>query len=379
MDTELFESLLYQAESESLDFKVAQYPFVRASEDEKGELLKDILAFTNSWRQSDAHILVGVEEVHGGRSIPRGVNSHLLNRHLQQFVTSKTNHVVRLAYSVFKYESVEIGVLTIPQQDRPVYLLENYGKLRANVVYIRHGDTTAEATPDEIARMGAVATARSGQPVLEFEFSDPETRERFGSKADLVSKSLEFPRSTSIPLYGEANETPWGISIGSMDPMRNRDYYRELAAYLRDSTYLCSIGIALNNPSTNVAEDAIVTLTANANGFSMLHPNDVPHRPTTMLFLGGRPRAPLQAQRVEVSKFGSRFQVRALIGNVQPGTTGWAIEPFLVGSRESMTIPVEVEISANNLRIPIRSTAEIQIESTVSKMRVAELLAYADE
>ena len=41
----LFESLLHEEESSSLDFKRDQYPFVGASDDDKSELLKDILAF----------------------------------------------------------------------------------------------------------------------------------------------------------------------------------------------------------------------------------------------------------------------------------------------------------------------------------------------
>src|SRR6202035_5284177 len=73
VDLQLLESLLYQEESEALDFKVQQYPFSGANDDEKSELLKDILAFANAWRQTDAHILIGVQEVRGGRSIVHGI------------------------------------------------------------------------------------------------------------------------------------------------------------------------------------------------------------------------------------------------------------------------------------------------------------------
>jgi predicted HTH transcriptional regulator len=75
MNAELFESLLYQSESEVLDFKVDQYPFEAATDVQKSELLKDILAFANAWRRSDAYILIGVEEVRGGRSIVRGMSN----------------------------------------------------------------------------------------------------------------------------------------------------------------------------------------------------------------------------------------------------------------------------------------------------------------
>ena len=66
MDSELLEQLLNQPESQFLDFKEAQYPFARAGDVEKSELLKDVLAFANSWRHTPAYLLIGVREVKGG-------------------------------------------------------------------------------------------------------------------------------------------------------------------------------------------------------------------------------------------------------------------------------------------------------------------------
>jgi hypothetical protein len=73
MDDALLESLLYQEESATLDFKLEQYPFVKATAEQKSEILEDILAFANAWRQTDAYILIGVKEVRGGPSIVAGI------------------------------------------------------------------------------------------------------------------------------------------------------------------------------------------------------------------------------------------------------------------------------------------------------------------
>ena len=43
MDKSLIEALLYEDESTTLDFKREQYPFEKASDGYKSELLKDIL------------------------------------------------------------------------------------------------------------------------------------------------------------------------------------------------------------------------------------------------------------------------------------------------------------------------------------------------
>ncbi len=55
--------LLYRRESEALDFKRDQYVFAKGNEDQKAELLKDLLAFANAWRSTPAHILIGVDEM----------------------------------------------------------------------------------------------------------------------------------------------------------------------------------------------------------------------------------------------------------------------------------------------------------------------------
>lgn len=63
MDANLFKQLLAEGESSRLDYKSRQYRFVGASDDQKSELLKDVLAMANAWRDSDAYILLGVQEV----------------------------------------------------------------------------------------------------------------------------------------------------------------------------------------------------------------------------------------------------------------------------------------------------------------------------
>ena len=59
LDEKLLENLLHQGEGNTLDYKSQQYPFEKATVAEKSELLKDILAFANSWRRTDAYILIG--------------------------------------------------------------------------------------------------------------------------------------------------------------------------------------------------------------------------------------------------------------------------------------------------------------------------------
>lgn len=168
MNDNLMEQLLNEKENTSLDFKVKQYLFDSSDfvglgldlkknkkeiDEYKGELLKDILAFANSWKRTDAYILIGVEEVKGGRNLPKGVSKHIPDNDLQQFVNSKTQKPITFSYEAFEFDKVQIGVIQIPVQERPLFIKNDYGKLKKDTVYCRSGSSTYEARLEEILRM----------------------------------------------------------------------------------------------------------------------------------------------------------------------------------------------------------------------------------
>ena len=168
-NSQILENLLHQPEGPALDFKQAQYPFANANDTEKSELLKDILALANSWRLTTAYILIGVQEVRGGRSEVLGVKGHLDDAILHQFVNSKTQRPVQFSHQQFLAGGVEIDVIQIPVQDRPIFLTKRFGKLQANEVKVRDGSSTRNATPDEIAKMGAAQVpSDTPQPIQEW-------------------------------------------------------------------------------------------------------------------------------------------------------------------------------------------------------------------
>ena len=169
LNLKLLERLLHEAEGTSLDFKSLQYPFEHATDEEKSELLKDILALTNSRRRTTAYILIGVEEVKGERSNVVGVDRHLDDASLHQFVNGKTQRPVEFSYQVIPMEETTIGAIEIPLQGRPTYLTKAFGKLRGHEVLIRDGSSTRAAIPEEIAEMGAEEVI-GGTSILEPRF-----------------------------------------------------------------------------------------------------------------------------------------------------------------------------------------------------------------
>lgn len=162
---DLIRSLLWEEETSSLDFKRDQYPFVGATDDQKSELLKDLLAFANAFRRSDAYILVGVKEVKGWQSEIIGISTDIDDSQFQQFVNGKTNRILEFSYRAMDLDGEKIGIFHIPLQQRPVFLKKDYGKLKKNEVYYRLGTSTMTASPDVIAAMGTSSV--KAQPVYE--------------------------------------------------------------------------------------------------------------------------------------------------------------------------------------------------------------------
>jgi hypothetical protein len=62
LTNELLTTLRYKSEGTDVDFKSAQYRFVNCNEDSKAEMLKDILAMANAWRDGPGYILLGFKD-----------------------------------------------------------------------------------------------------------------------------------------------------------------------------------------------------------------------------------------------------------------------------------------------------------------------------
>jgi len=203
MDSALFESLLREEESDALDFKRDQYRFSKATDDERSELLKDLLGFANAWRRSEAYILIGVEDVRGGRSNIVGIAEQLSDHSLQQFVNHLTNRPLRFHYEAFNSDGVDVGVIRVELgQNRPLYLKRDFGKLRAERVYVRRGsatDPTNPASPEEIAEMGRSVTVAGQSPELLVQFADTERDVSCGDKRAWEAVSLSVPDPEAIP------------------------------------------------------------------------------------------------------------------------------------------------------------------------------------
>lgn len=379
MDTVTFENLLNESESDYLDFKQDQYRFDGATEEEKSEILKDILAFANAWRRTDAYILVGVREVKGGRSQVVGISKHIDDASLQQFVNSKLQKPISFFYTAFEFEGKQVGIIHIPVQERPFYTKQKYGKVKPHVVYLRRGSSTDEAEPDEIARMGvaSVSNAQLTAPVVDCEFSNPITRKLYGKEIEVTSTLLKV--SGPIPNFAPKQNS---LAITSLTNSPNRGYYRELFR-LYDYQYLLKkVGIRLRNPGIVTAFNARLEIFIANEDVLFATKSDFPDRPRKYFdFL-----APIQERvsfpaieqigsRLSIDKNGDGWLITITFGSIQPKAEDWLEEPIFIGSRKSQDVHFEAVIYADNAPDPIRVPlcVHFQVEEVVRTIDELEL------
>jgi hypothetical protein len=166
---EQLNQLCLQGESFYVDYKRAQYAFVGGTDDQKAELLKDVLCFANSFRKTPAYILIGVDEEPSGIGTICGVREDEVidDSKLQEFINSKTNR--QIPFSAYPFKTAAGKMLQVIELDvcmagRPYYLRKKFAWLQHKDVWMRVSSSSHIASPDEIAEMGRVAFEVESNP-----------------------------------------------------------------------------------------------------------------------------------------------------------------------------------------------------------------------
>lgn len=358
----LIENLLYQSEGTGLDFKKEQYSFEKATDEQKSELLKDVIAFSNSWRQGEAYIVIGVQEVTGGRHIPVGTEDHFDDSRLQQFINSKTNRKVTFAYEVHLFEGKKIGVIRIPKQERPIYAVKNYGKVKKEVVYYRSSSSTLPANPDDIARMGRDSVQKTLPPVIDLQFADLQNRQPLGNHIEIYSLSYKEPKF-SLPDYKTSKSyNVGGLTMPSYTTqLDNSDYWRDKEKYIRLTNLLKPVAFVVHNKSSAIADNLRIEIINNKNSDIKIHeslPNktykDEHQNIGFRIRPIGQPRSP-----IDIAYHGKGWTLNIDIGSVQPKSSIWLNEHFFLGATNQDKFRIEAFIYADNLPEPSKIDLDI--------------------
>lgn len=377
----LIDRLLYEEESATLDFKSEQYRFSNASDEEKSELLKDVISFANSWRRSDAYILVGVKDVKGGRSLIVDINEYLDDAHLQQFIKAKTNRPVDFSYQTVEFERLKIGLFKIPTQKRPLYLKKDYGRLKGNTVYIRRGSSTDVASLDEVASMGGENIFEEvREPLLEAFFVHGKYDEIQEVNVKIQTINYTFPDGSNIPDYGSSHQSVGTFQIArSLSLYVNHDFYRDHAKYISAFGKMKGFRVGVKNIGQKVAQDVriIIEIECNNSELTICRKNKLPDLPSKDRdFIGisnlvGRAHT---TSDIEVQKTALGWKITSLLGKVQPQEFKATVDRLFVGVEESRIINFDVKIFSDDLPAPKATSFEIDFDVLKKNVTVDQLL-----
>jgi hypothetical protein len=262
MTEEQFLQFKFKSESDSLDFKSEQYKFTSATDEQKSELLKDIIAMANSWREETGYIILGIIEKPEKPNELIGITEHIDDSRLQEFINNKTNKICSFSYKTVTFEDLTFGIIEIPVQKRPLFLKKQYGRLKQDTVYVRRGSSTTEAKPDEISLMGSSISTHKNHPILELFFY--ENKKNLKDKT-LTATTQEIICADDIPDYRERNNL-YGLSLG----MTNSDYYREWVNYYNFRNAFQKVTFCIENKGTIEAKNIEIEIKINKNDFNIL-------------------------------------------------------------------------------------------------------------
>lgn len=390
MKAELLEKLLHESECTYLDFKQAQYPFVGATDDVKSELLKDILALANADKPGDGYILIGVEEARGSRGKILGITTHLNDHDLQQFVASKTNRPVGFSYEVAPCDGCSIGVLHVPAQSRPIFLKNDYGKLRRNVAYYRLGSSTREATPEELIRWGQDSAAKDSEPLLELQFAHIKRTTVIGgskiTKEAGTSISVQSRNSSSVrpEQIAELIHAPHQFGY-----TQEQEYWKEFAEFVRFGLLFAPVGLALKNVGGTTATGVQVKIEPKSQLDCSILGEDWPSRRPLhrrKISGGGMMPSPLIASHTRtnqkdiiVHEENGAAKIMWSIPKALPHLSVFSEGLFFVGKRERGQIELECSIFAENLRRPIHLTMTVNVEKLWQDLTTAEIQKFSED
>lgn len=377
-DEEL-EQLRYKGEGADLDFKQAQYPFSGATDHQKSELLKDILAMANAYRTGPGYILIGFRDraPYPAEVVGIAPCDHIDDAQLQQFVGSKVDPVLEFQYEERMFDNKHVAVIAIPKQPRPFALNKDYGKLKKNAVYVRRGSSTDEASMSELTKMALADGGASKTVCVDLQIETPQNQP-LPSCATLLFYSFG-----ELPDYDEDNWVDMGngmrIPLASTR-LVNRRYYRESAEYYATRSRAILVRLSLTNQSDFALGEVKLELSCStppAERIEMERADKLPKKPRSgdPLLAGRDFRSVVQQlqERVSVDKRGSQPVCHVLLGTLRPGETGRAEVDIALLPSGPGRYALNMRILAKEIAKPIIEEHTIVVEGEVRHADMSDL------
>ena len=220
-------ALLECPESETLDFKAKSYDLSNANH--KRNFAKDLASLANTPRESEAHIVLGVNKLPDGTSELVGIDKEIDDANLQGVASSLLEPSPRFHYQVISHGRVHLGLITIPSgQKLPVAPRRTVGEgFAEGMIYFRRGSQNAAASTYEQQRIWDWFNGRSSPAAFEDFLSGKALASGKRTDADaLLLGPVQALRLTSR--VEEAQR------LASNAPAEAAELYAEIAEALRE-------------------------------------------------------------------------------------------------------------------------------------------------
>jgi hypothetical protein len=364
-DDTLIQTLLYRNESETLDFKVKQYPQNKNDPEGKAKFLKDMLAFANTWRTETAYILIGIKN-DTKELVELDVDPD--DSRIQQFITEKTNIPLNFSYRSLVFQGVKLGLYTIPVQNRPIFVTAKFSSVDPNVVYVRRGSGTFIANPEEIARMGAARAADTQAYAPNLVISMVSKNDDPTIPFSLAYTNYQIDDIDGWPDFRspQDNMERFGIISPRMEH-DNINYYREKALFYQQKEGLIPIRLQISNTGNNFADDVRIYVYVPVIGNLDIIADDEILKPPTKLVKFTAPidiRSMFNTSRKAVSIERELERTIAVfrIGKIQTGETISTEEFYLVRPPKQLKA-LQIQILSDQLRSPLHVEIPLVIEA----------------
>jgi hypothetical protein len=380
VDPELVEDLLHENECTYLDFKRDQYQFVGATDVQKAELLKDIVAFANQDTKETAFVIIGAKpdpKNPGGRANIFGVTSHLPEHSIQQFVNEKTNRPIAFRYKALQCDGKSIAILEIESQPF-IYLKNNYGNLLKNICYTRRGSSTAEMTPDELLQRAERRLRAKSTPTLSFEAAQikqdyviysPVANECVSSGATLETHAIQIPP-------GPLPEIPKLPRLAA-----GHDFVENFNTFLINAFSIRPVALSLRNDSSFAALDILCHLRCpNSDEFEIRPQEKYPACPTWPHGLGeGGAFIGLPEGDIRVGRAGTATEIEWKVPKIVPGQRVFSAGTFLVRPSRATKVLFQYSILGENIPTPIVGEFELNFRCPPKPLTADEYIALVNQ
>lgn len=390
MDEALLKSLLSQPEGVALDFKRDQYSFVGAADHKKSELLKDIISFVNTTRKETAYILIGIQEELDGNASIYGVDGHLSDADLQQFINSKLNHPIIFSYIPCNIYDKKVGVIKIPVQKRPVYLLKNYVGLKKHEVLHRRGSSTSIATPEEVAEMGVIDSKLKvfANPVLGLSNSGDERT----ASDHLSIESTIFPNidKDSVGIYqenGSDNRQAFAAFNLSME-RDNPDYFKEVEEYARLLALAQPVYFSVKNIGEGIARNIKAKIRIPYNDqLVIMEADELPTKPEKTVLVGYNPDISsmfrdfhkFESWQINHNSRDKYWELTILCDYVHARDITFFVYPIYIGSVTPQRLKLQVKLFSDELVTPNVQELHIDIQVMENYATLLDLCDLVDQ